>query len=298
MDKKQQCVARVNGTPISRFDLENAMQGYAMQEHRKTLDQLDADQLREAESFAMEKLIARELIFQQALAEGFVADEAAIAEELRKIVDNFPSEEEFHATLAKAGLSAADYQRMLRQDVTVNQMSEKYLADLDDPSDEEIEDFYRQHADRLVRRGRVRASHLLVRAGGDNREQALERIRRLRDEATADNFADLARKHSDCPSAPGGGDLGYFRRGDMVKPFEDAAFSLAVGAISEPVETQFGFHLIRVLDREEDRPLTREEARPQIVSFIRQQAGAGRLKQWVEELRAQADIEIMDNRAD
>ncbi len=298
MDTKQQCVARVNGTPISRFDLENAMQGYAMQEHRKTLDQLDADQLHEAESFALEKLIARELIFQQALAEGFVADEDAVAEELRKIVDNFPSEEEFHATLARAGLSAADYRRMLRQDVTVNQMSERHLADLDEPSEEAIEDFYRQHADRLVRRGRVRASHLLVRVDGDSRPQALERIRHLRAEATADNFAELARRHSDCPSAPGGGDLGYFRRGDMVKPFEEVAFSLPVGAISEPVETQFGFHLIRVIDREEDRPLTREEARPQIIGFIRQQAGADRLKQWVEELRSQAAIEIMENRND
>ncbi|GAB4166920.1 MAG: peptidylprolyl isomerase [Geothermobacteraceae bacterium] len=292
MSSRTDWVARVNGTPISRFDLDNAMQGYAMQEYRQTLDQLDTDRRQEAETFALEKLIARELIFQQALAEGYVADEASLAAELKKIVDNFPSVEEFEGTLKKAGLDLADYQRMLRQDVTVNQMSERQVENLPDPSDEEIEDFYRANAERLVRRGRVRASHLLVKIDAEGREKARQVALELKGKATTENFAELARNHSACPSAPGGGDLGYFRKGDMVRSFEEAAFALPVGAISDPVETQFGFHLIHVIDREDDVPLSLEEAREQIVGFLKQQAGSERLRAWVEDLRSKATIEM------
>ncbi|RME40564.1 MAG: hypothetical protein D6794_01995 [Deltaproteobacteria bacterium] len=78
----------------------------------------------------------------------------------------------------------------------------------------------------------------------------------------------------------------------MVRNFEEVAFSLPVGTISEPVETQFGFHLVLVTDREEDVPLTPEEARGQIVAFLKQQAGSERLKSWVEALRARANIEM------
>ncbi|ORJ61598.1 peptidylprolyl isomerase [Geothermobacter hydrogeniphilus] len=292
MSSTEQVVARVNGTPINRFDLDNAIQGYAMEQHRKTMDQLDADQLREAEDFALEKLVARELIFQEAMAGGFVADEQTIEEERQKIVANFPSEEEFAATLAKAGLDSESYRRMLRQDVTVNQFSEQQIMGLPEPDLDAVESFYREHPEQMIRRGRVRACHILVKAPATERDQAREKIEQLRQQATADNFADLARRSSDCPSATGGGDLGYFRRGDMVAEFEQAAFSQPVGEVGAPVETQFGFHLIMVLDREEDQRMSLEEARPQIVRFLQGQAGAEKLRAWVEQLRDKAVIEL------
>jgi len=292
MSSNEQVIARVNGTPINRFDLDNAIQGYAMEQHRKTMDQLDADQLKEAEDFALEKLVARELIFQAAMASGFVADEQTIEAERQKIVANFPSEEEFVATLAKAGLDQDSYRRMLRQDVTVNQFSEQQLKDLEEPSEGDVKAFFDAHPEQMKRKGRVRASHLLVKADADGRDSARDRIDRLRQEATADNFAELARQHSDCPSATGGGDLGYFRKGDMVREFEEAAFSQAVGEIGNPVETQFGFHLVRVLDREDDQQMSLEEARPQIVRFLKSQTGAEKLRSWVEQLRDKASIKL------
>lgn len=292
MDKKEQPVARVNGTPISRFDLENACQGFSMEQYRKTMDQLSAEELHEAEAFALEKLVARELIFQAALARGFVADERTVESERQKIIANFPSEEEFITTLGKAGLDPGDYLRMLRQDVTVNQISEQQLKDIPEPEESAVADFYQQYPDKMKRKGRVRATHILVKSDAGSRDQALEKINRLKSEATADNFAELAQKNSDCPSSTGGGDLGYFRRGDMVSQFEEVAFSQPVGEISDPVETQFGFHLVKVLDREEDQAMTLEESKPQIVQFLKSQAGAEKLKGWVEGLRDQASIEF------
>jgi peptidyl-prolyl cis-trans isomerase C len=88
----------------------------------------------------------------------------------------------------------------------------------------------------------VRASHILVGSKTDA-EKLLNRIR------SGARFEDLAKKHSQCPSGKKGGDLGYFGKGQMVKPFEDVAFTLNKGDISNPIQTQFGFHLIKVTDK-------------------------------------------------
>ena len=88
----------------------------------------------------------------------------------------------------------------------------------------------------------VRASHILV----GSRKEADKILNKIR---TGARFEDLARKHSTCPSGRKGGDLGYFKRGMMVREFETVAFSLNPGEVSTPVQTQFGFHLIKVVDK-------------------------------------------------
>ena len=99
----------------------------------------------------------------------------------------------------------------------------------------------------------VRASHILLMYAGSARSTAT----RTKDEAKSliadihgrvgagEDFAALAREYSDCPSGSNGGDLGAFGRGAMVKPFEDAAFSMAVGDVSDVVETDFGYHIVK-----------------------------------------------------
>ena len=88
----------------------------------------------------------------------------------------------------------------------------------------------------------VRASHILVK----NRADAVQ-IKKAIDNGAS--FEQMARTYSMCPSGARGGDLGYFRRGQMVQPFEDEAFELPVGQVSSPVGTEFGWHLIKVIDR-------------------------------------------------
>ena len=87
----------------------------------------------------------------------------------------------------------------------------------------------------------VRASHILVKTESEANE-LLGQIKAGQD------FAELAKKHSDCPSGSRGGDLGFFTKGRMVKEFEDAAFGMEPGQVSEPVKTQFGYHLIKVTE--------------------------------------------------
>lgn len=88
----------------------------------------------------------------------------------------------------------------------------------------------------------VRASHILV----DTEEEALELKKRIEN---GESFESLAREYSKCMSREKGGNLGFFKRGQMVKPFEDAAFSLPVGVVSDPVKTEYGWHLIKVTSK-------------------------------------------------
>lgn len=92
---------------------------------------------------------------------------------------------------------------------------------------------------------KIRASHILV----ETKEQAENLLLDIKNGVA---FEDLAKKYSKCPSKRDGGDLRWFGKGMMVKPFEDAAFALKKGEISEPVETQFGWHLIKLTDVDED----------------------------------------------
>ncbi len=91
---------------------------------------------------------------------------------------------------------------------------------------------------------KVRASHILVQT----EEEAKDLYEQIQNGA---DFAELAMKHSLCPSKRDGGDLRFFGRGMMVKPFEDAAFDMEVGQVSEPVQTQFGWHLIKLTDKKD-----------------------------------------------
>jgi len=287
-------IATVNGQPLTRNDLDNAIQGYSLQHYRKTMDQLSPVQMQQATELALEKLLARQLLFQQALAGGVVASVAEIEAEQERLLANFPTAEEFFATLAKAGISQADHFRMLRQDLTVNIFCERQLSSVPEPTTSELDQAWKEEGGRLQQPLRIRAAHLLIRDPGGRSAQARQECADLAARANPQNFTALARQHSACPSAGSGGDLGWFRRGTLAPEFEALAFELPVGAIGGPVATQFGWHLILVLDRQEPRPLSREEALPQLRQQLLEERRTRALQALVAELFAAADLRPSD----
>lgn len=142
-------------------------------------------------------------------------------------------------------------------------------------TDTQIEDYYQYHRAEFDQPEEVAASHILVRVSANASEEekltAKLKLENLRNEIVKGNdFAEMAREHSDDPGSAGkGGDLGYFRRGAMVKPFEEAAFGLKAGELSQPVETPFGFHLIKVTGRKEAKPSTLAGVRDKILENLK-----------------------------
>lgn len=129
----------------------------------------------------------------------------------------------------------------------------------------------------------VRARHILVKTEDEAKKLA-------KDIEGGADFAELAKKHSQDEGGEGGGDLGYFTAGQMVKPFEEAAFATEKGKVSAPVQTKYGWHLIKVEDKRDRKPPAFEEVKDQIVASLVQ----SKLQSTVREMRGTAKIEMID----
>jgi peptidyl-prolyl cis-trans isomerase C len=163
----------------------------------------------------------------------------------------------------------------------------------------QAEDFYKNNPDQFKQPERVRASHILIstpeNADAATKAQAKSKAQQvLKDVKAGKDFAALARQHSQDPgSAVNGGDLGFFGQGQMVGPFNDVAFSLKPGATSDLVETQFGYHIIRVAEKQPARTASLEEMRPRIEEYLQHQNRESETESFVKSLRARGKIEIL-----
>jgi peptidyl-prolyl cis-trans isomerase C len=144
----------------------------------------------------------------------------------------------------------------------------------------------------------VKARHILVKvdtnASEADKAAARKKIEGIEAQLKKNgDFEKLAAENSDCPSSKNGGDLGFFSRGQMVKPFEDAAFALAPGGTSGIVETQFGYHIIRLEDKESASTQTFDQAKPGLQQKLKQGKIRDAVAAYIESLKNKSKIEIV-----
>lgn len=151
---------------------------------------------------------------------------------------------------------------------------------------EELEEHYNANKDSFVSQSKVQASHILV----DSQELANEVKSKL---ATGESFENLAKEYSSCPSKERGGDLGMFEQGQMVPEFEDAAFKMNISDISEPVETQFGYHIIKVTDKQESGVLSFDEVRSNLLRNMMADKQAALYQNRISDLKNKYSVEIL-----
>ena len=163
-------------------------------------------------------------------------------------------------------------------------------------TDADSKKFYDENPDKFKTAEQIRASHILIKPdpnGDPNvakaaaKSKAEELLKKVKEGA---DFAELAKADSGCPSAAKGGDLGMFGRGRMVKPFEDAAFALKPGETSDVVETQFGYHIIKVTEHQDANTVPFEQAKEDIVKNLTQQKQGEFAKEYIDSLKAKAKI--------
>ncbi len=256
-----QTVARVNGEPITRTEYERLLGLYrALYICQRGVDPYEAGQeaLRsQLEAQALEDLIDQALIRQLAFREGIEISK----EEVDREVDRFLRLPQDRACFRDHGVSVGQLRPYVRLRLLYQALQERHGQ-----VPEAVE--------------QVRVRHILLAT----RETAEEVRARLE---AGEDFAELAREYStDATSAQQGGDLGWWPRGLLIRPFDEAIWSLKVGEISEPVETRFGYHIIQVLDREV-RPLPEEYRTPDLLQRLRQ----GAFQSWYEARRGEAEIE-------
>ena len=162
------------------------------------------------------------------------------------------------------------------------------LAAYQKVSDEEIKAYFDANADSMKQEEQVKARHILVMAKDEDPESVQKEAKKKIDDVlkkakAGDDFAELAKKYSEGPSSTGGGDLGWFGRGDMVPTFETVAFETAKGKVSEPVKTQFGWHIIFVEDRKEAEDKKLEDVKEEISNIIAEEKAAENVTRMLDE---------------
>ena len=174
----------------------------------------------------------------------------------------------------------------------MRRLLEELCADLPEPTDDDIKNYYSEHLEEFMAPEMVRAAHIVKHVSFDvdpeGAKNALAEVRQQLLEGA--DFTEMVRQHSDCPENDG--DLGYFPRGQMVEEFEDKVFALPVGAISDVFPTRFGFHIAKVLDRRPPQPYDLDEVRDAVAERLRTRQRNARIEEHANELKAKATIEI------
>ena len=297
--KENEMVAKVNGETINRAELDGEIQNMMTQLRDSVPPEQMASVRPMVEKRALGNLINRKLLMQTAVKEKITADPAAVDKEYSNFESQFPSPEVLKQQMSTWGVTEEKIRTDIAESLKINTLLEKQTKDIPPLTNEEVEKFYADNPDNFKTPERVEASHILITAAeSDPPEIRAEKRLRLAgiqgQLAKGADFAELAKKNSDCPSKENGGQLGFFERGQMVKPFEDAAFAMKPGEVSDIVETQFGYHLIKTTNHEDAKVIPLEEAKPRITEYLLQQKQGEVIKAYLDTLQGSASIEYAE----
>jgi peptidyl-prolyl cis-trans isomerase C len=233
-------------------------------------------------------MIDRTLLWLEADAMGITIDDSTQQWFVREFTRAVGGEAVIDEMLLKRGFTRFDLESLIRQDLKIRAFLENNVARPVDVPDSVAIAYYEANPGSFWTPDSVRARHIIIRKSQDdtdlNIEAKKQTLRGLRERVLAgEDFAELAKTFSEGPSAPDGGDLGYFTQRDMVASFSNAAFALKPGEVSDVVETPFGYHLIQVIDKKPSRKLSYDEVaeglKQQIAQFYVDQNFQNHLQQ-------------------
>jgi peptidyl-prolyl cis-trans isomerase C len=288
-------LARVNGEAIEKWEFDNAVKRV----EARAGSPVPADKRDEVFRGLLDQLVAYHLLAQESRARKLDVTDAEVDAHMGQARQGFPTDEAFKQGLAAQGITMDQLRQQARTSLQVQKVIEAEVAPKIAVQEADVSAFYQQNLERFKQGESVHASHILIGAEqtatpaqkADARAKAQAALKQVR--AGAD-FAAVARAQSQDPgSAPSGGDLGFFPKGQMTPAFEAAAFTLKPGAVSGVVETPFGFHIIKVHERRAPRTAPLAEVGGQIKEFLEQGQREAKIEQFVEQVKTKSKVEIL-----
>lgn len=278
--------ATINGEVIYQAELTREIAAIARQYGIDLTSEQGREQRGEIARIVLDQLIDQRLILQEARRRDTLAGDAQVDQAVEEIKANFPSEAEFADALQQRGLTLNDLRERLRTTLTVQNLQAKVSTAA--VTEEEIRKAFQDNRAEYDRPAQVRVRHILVESEAEAR-LALARLGR------GEKFEALAAQLSKDPgSKDQGGDLGFVAQGQLVPEFEQAAFALQIGQVSAPVKTQFGYHIIQVLERQAAQPAALDQVREQIRRQLLAQKQEADFTAWLKQVRQQAKITRSD----
>jgi len=232
-------VARVNGEAINKDELYKLLEEQYGQE-------------------ALDLLISEKVLELELEKQNIVVSEEDVQKESNEIIDQYGGQEEFDAALISYGYTLDNFKKDIESNLKMKKLLEPEIT----ITEEEMKAYFDENKETFDVKEQVKASHILV----DSEETAQEVRNKL---LVAEDFAEMAKEYStDTSNSELGGELGFFSRGDMVAEFENAAFALEIGKISEPIKTEYGYHIIKVEEKKAAKAATYEESKAEIKEIL------------------------------
>jgi peptidyl-prolyl cis-trans isomerase C len=289
-------VAAVNGETISRGQLDRELAGIQGRMARQGQPMPDGA-LAQIRGRVLDQMIGEELLFQESHKQEIIVDDRKIQAQIEEMARSFEDKAAFDLALINAGLTRDALTQQMRRQMAIQELVETKVVSGIEVGDARADEFYKANPELFVQPEQVRARHILIRteatADAAAKAEARKQIDGIRQKIVdGGDFAELAKAHSQDPGSKGnGGDLGFFARGQMVKPFEETAFALKENEISQVVESPFGFHIIQVTGRKPAETVAYETVKARILEHLKQQAIREKLDAYVDGLRQGAKIE-------
>ena len=290
-------VALVNGVKITNNEYERELNLYLQQASQQGR-QVPEMMMPKIKNEILNNLIDRELLFQESRKKNIDINTEQVDQQLKDIKARFPSQAEFEKVIAQMKLSETDVKSQIKRNMAIRELIDGQVTEKINITDEETKAYYDSHPDLFKKPEQVKASHILIKvdASATETQKAQARIELVKIQQKLKNgedFAALAKEYSQGPSNVKGGDLGYFGRGQMVKPFENAAFALKPNEVSEIVETRFGYHLIKVVDKQPGKTMAYAEVKDQLNRSLKREKIQEGAKLYIDNLKKDANINLL-----
>jgi len=283
----------VNGQPITVQELQESVDKQLSSPFLAQFDKKSDDYqllVLMAKDKAVNELIVKKIIEGEIIKRGITVSEDDLKEYKEKMIAQVGGEANFKEALAKNNLNENEFNEMVANEIQVsrliNAISPVSVLDSD------VKKFYDENkASKFAHPDMVRASHILLK----DKAKAEEVLAKAKEEKA--DFAALAKQYSEDPgSGKNGGDLGFFAREDMVKPFSDAAFKLKPDTVSDLVKSEFGYHIIKVTDRKKASVTPYDEVKSEIKKYLEDEKKVGVLQKFIDGQKSLVKIEYKDPR--
>ncbi len=292
--------ATVNGVVISRADFDSTLKLAQQQFAAIAAERGDAPASVNVEKEVIERLIAIELMLQDAKKRGITAHKVAVDGEIAGFRNSFKTEQEFTDYLKENNLTVDIIKEQISKENILQQLQAVLLQEMKakiQVTEKDSKAFYDANKEKFNHPDQVKASHILIKVveGADEAtdKKALAAIEDIRKKAIAgEDFSELAKKYSQGSSNVKGGDLGFFAKGQMQTTLEEAAFTLPINEISQPVKSDYGYHIVKVIEKRPAGTIPFTEVADRISSYLSQKQLDQAQKLYMDDMRNSAKVEI------
>jgi parvulin-like peptidyl-prolyl isomerase len=290
--------ARVNGVDISNEIWQRNYREYLIQNNINVVTARNPKRMEELRRQTLDLLIEQELAWQAAQKKRVLVSAAEVDKAVEEVRASFKKTDGFARKLANEGYTEESYREHLRRLLSARKYLDEIGAAKAKVTDAEVKQFYKDNPERLTLPEQVRARYIVLRippgATPEERKALRDRMDSIRKSVrNVDDFAAMAKQHSEDGTASAGGDLGAIARGQIEKPAEEVAFVLKPGQVSEVIDTPDTLFLVFVEQHFPKRLLPLAEVRDQLRDYIGKEKAAQAVKDELERLRAAAKVEIL-----